>query len=138
MTLARSRWDAQAVKQNRLSIKFMAALWLVTYVICIGLVCSFILFEVLDVDGSDFPAAPSTAATPIKLAEPPHEIKRTLLAASPQFWALLPVVIIVAESAALMRIGTPALASSQPGPRGRRGLRISLPRASLADAAPSA
>ena len=138
MTFAGSRWDAQAVKQNRLSIKFMAALWLVTYVICIGLVCSFILFEVLDIDGSDFPAAPSTAATPIKLAEPPHEIKRALLAAPSQFWALFPVVIILVESAGLMRLGTPTLAPSLPGPRGRRGLRISLPRASLADAAPSA
>jgi hypothetical protein len=125
------------VKQNRRSIKVMAAVWLVTYVICIGLVCSFILFEVLDVDGSDFPSAPSTAATPIKLAEPPHEIKRALLA-PPQFWALLPVVIILVESAGLMRLGTPVLAPSQPGPRGRRGLRIWLPRASLADAAPSA
>ena len=136
MTFAGSRWDAQAVKQ-RLTVKVMATLWLVTYVICIGLVCSFILFEVLDIDGSDFPA-PSTAATPIKLAEPPHEIKRALLAAPPQSWALFPVVIILVESAGLMRLGTPTLAPSLPGPRGRRGLRISLPRASLADAAPSA
>jgi hypothetical protein len=57
----------------------MAALWLATYVVCIGLVCSFILFEVLDIDGSDFPAPPSTLATPIKLAESPHEIKRALV-----------------------------------------------------------
>jgi len=116
----------------------MAFLWLATYVVCIGLVCSFILFEVLDIDGSDFPTPPSSSATPIKLAEPPHEIKRALLAAPPQFWALLPVVIFLLESAALGRLGAPALVPSQPGPRGRRGLRIALPRASLADAAPSA
>jgi hypothetical protein len=115
----------------------MAFLWLATYVVCIGLVCSFILFEVLDIDGSDFPTPPSSAATPIKLAEPPHEIKRALLAASPQFW-VLPVVIFLLESAALGRLGAPAFVPSQPGPRGRRGLRIALPRASLADAAPSA
>jgi len=116
----------------------MATLWLVTYVICIGLVCSFILFEVLDIDGSDFPAPPTTAATPIKLAEPAHEIKRTLLTGAPQFWTLLPVMIVLLECAALRRAGTPAPVPSQPGPRGRRGLRIALPRASLADAAPSA
>ena len=104
----------------------------------IGLVCSFILFEVLDIDGSDFPAPPSNVATPIKLAEPPHEIKRALLGAPPQFWALLPVVIFLVESAGLRRLGAPARVPSQPGPRGRRGLRIALPRASLADAAPSA
>jgi hypothetical protein len=115
----------------------MAFLWLATYVVCIGLVCSFILFEVLDIDGSDFPTPPSSAATPIKLAEPPHEIKRALLAAPPQFW-VLPVVIFLLESAALGRLGAPASVASQPGPRGRRGLRIALPRASLADVAPSA
>lgn len=121
-----------------LPIKLMATLWLATYVICIGLVCSFILFEVLDIDGSDFPAPPTTAATPIKLAEPAHEIKRALLPGAPQFWALLPVLIVLLESAALRRVGAPVRAPSQPGPRGRRGLRIALPRASLAGAAPSA
>ncbi len=125
------------MKQNRLSVKVMATLWLVTYVICIGLVCSFILFEVLDIDGSDFPAPPSTA-TPIKLAEPPHEIKRALLAAPSHIWALFPVAIILVESAGLVRLSTSDLPRVQPGPRGRRGLRISLPRASLADAASAA
>jgi len=126
------------VKQSRLSVRLMAALWLVTYVICIGLVCSFILFEVLDVDGSDFPTAPSTAATPIKLAEPPHEIKRALLAAPSHIWTLFPAAIILVESAGLVRLSTSDLPRVQPGPRGRRGLRISLPRASLADAASAA
>ncbi|HEV2055393.1 MAG TPA: hypothetical protein VGV06_09495 [Methylomirabilota bacterium] len=125
------------MKRSRLPVKLMATLWLATYVICIGLVCSFILFEVLDIDGSDFPAPP-TAATPIKLAEPAHEIKRGLLTGAPQFWALLPVLIVLLESAALRRVGTPVHVPSQPGPRGRRGLRIALPRASLADAAPAA
>ena len=138
MTSAGARWDALAVKGNRLPVRLMAFLWLATYVVCIGLVCSFILFEVLDIDGSDFPTPPSNVATPIKLAEPPHEIKRALLGAPPQFWALLPVAIVLIEAAGLGRLGTPSLMPSQPGPRGRRGLRISLPRASLADAAPSA
>jgi len=125
------------VKKHRLPIKLMATLWLATYVVCIGLVCSFILFEVLDIDGSDFPAPLSNLATPIKLAEPPHEIKRVLLSGSAQYWAVLSVVIVLLEAAGLMRRGTPARAPSHPGPRGRRSLRIMLPRASLADAAPS-
>ena len=138
LTSLGSRWDALPVNRRPLPVKLMATLWLATYVVCIGLVCSFILFEVLDIDGSDFPAPPSNVATPIKLAEPPHEIKRALLGAPPQFWALLPVVIFLVESAGLRRLGTPPRVPSQPGPRGRRGLRIALPRASLADAAPSA
>jgi hypothetical protein len=113
----------------------MAALWLTTYVVCIGLVCSFILFEVLDIDGSDFPAPPSTVATPIKLAESSHEIKRALLGGPALLWSLVAVVVVLLESARIRRPGARPRVLSQPGPRGRRGLRMALPRASLADAA---
>jgi hypothetical protein len=115
----------------------MATLWLVTYVVCIGLVCSFILFEVLDVDGSDFPTPPTTT-TPIKLAEPAHEIKRALLSGPAQLWMLLSVVVLVLEASGLRQVSVPARAPVQPGPRGRRGPRLALPRASLADSAPPA
>jgi hypothetical protein len=125
------------VNNRPLSVKLMATLWLVTYVICIGLVCSFILFEVLDVDGSDFPTPPATT-TPIKLAEPAHEIKRALLSGPAQLWMLLSIVVLVIEGTGLRQIGVPAVAMAQPGPRGRRGPRLALPRASLADSAPPA
>ena len=126
------------MKRGRLPVRVMAFVWLAAYVICIALVCSFILFEVLDIDGSDFPAPPSNVSTPIKLAEPPHEIKRALLAGSAQLWMLLPALIVLLETARLGRLRAPARVALQPGPRGRRGLRIALPRASLADPAPSA
>src|SRR5215470_7175997 len=87
------------VKKHRLPVKLMAVVWLATYVVCVGLVCSFILFEVLDIDGSDFPAPPSTVATPIKLAEPAHEIKRVLLFAAPQLWTLLAMVVVLLDCA---------------------------------------
>jgi hypothetical protein len=133
LTFAGPRCNALAVKRTGLPTRFVAFLWLAIYVVCMGLVCSFILFEVLDIDGSDFPL-PSNVATPIKLAGPPHEIKRT----PPQLWALLPFMIVLFEATQLRCLGARAVAPSQPGPRGRRGLRIILPRASLADAAPSA
>jgi len=126
------------VKKHRLPVKLMAALWLATYVVCIGLVCSFILFEVLDIDGSDFPAPPSNLATPVKLAEPAHEIKRTLLPGAAQLGAVVAVIILLLECPRLRQSGARLRVQSQPGPRGRRGRRIALPRASLADAAPSA
>src|SRR5262245_17728558 len=44
------------------------------YPACTVLVFSFILFEVLDLDASDFPAP--TKTTSIKLVEPPHDLKR--------------------------------------------------------------
>ena len=42
------------------------------YVACFVLVLSFICFEVLDLDGSDF-ASPLRAATTIKVTEEPHQ-----------------------------------------------------------------
>ena len=126
------------MKKHRLPVRLMAALWLATYVVCIGLVCSFILFEVLDIDGSDFPAPPSTVATPIKLAESAHEIKRTLLSGTALLWSLVAMVMVLLESARIRRPGARLRVPPQPGPRGRRGLRMALPRASLADTAASA
>jgi len=97
-------------------------------------VCSFILFEVLDIDGSDFPTPPSTLATPIKLAEPAHEIKRSLLSAGAQLWAMVAVVIVLLEGTRLFRPAVRRHVPPPPGFRGRRRLRLSLPRASLSDA----
>ena len=120
-----------------LPVKVMATLWLATYVICIGLVCSFILFEVLDIDGSDFPAPPTSATTPIKLAESAHEIKRALLSGPALLWMLFSILVFVLEGSGLRLLSMPAPVTVQPGPR-RRGPRLALPRASLADPAPSA
>ena len=116
-------------------MRLMAVVWLATYLVCVGLVCSFILFEVLDIDGSDFPAPPSTVATPIKLAEPAHEIKRVLLSGGTHLWALVTVLVVLLDTARSRHTGARLRVPPQPGPRGRQGLRASLPRASLADAA---
>src|SRR5215471_13975005 len=74
LTFTGTRWDALPVKKHRLPVKLMATVWLATYVVCIGLVCSFILFEVLDIDGSDFPTPPSTLAPPTRRGDPAKEI----------------------------------------------------------------
>jgi hypothetical protein len=49
-------------------------LWIGLYVLGLLCVFSFVLFEVLDVDGSDFNPTPSKVA--IKLGETPHEAHR--------------------------------------------------------------
>src|SRR5204863_8006552 len=55
------------------SVLGRSALWLAIYSLCLVFVCSFILFEVLDVDGSDFPSS----ATQAVAAEAPHaDIRR--------------------------------------------------------------
>src|SRR5438552_13169324 len=53
-------------------------LWMAAYVVCVSLVLSFIFFEVLDVDGSDF-ASPLRAAMTLKVTEPPQDIRRAPL-----------------------------------------------------------
>lgn len=53
---------------------------LALYLASVTLVFSFILFEVLDIDGSDFPVAPMRAITPPHPAESSHDFKRTHLA----------------------------------------------------------
>src|SRR2546428_14140265 len=58
-----------------------STLMLAVYLVCMAFVFSFILFEVLDIDGSDFPVAPSRTMQPIKAVEPSHDIKRTHLMA---------------------------------------------------------
>src|SRR5256712_2020137 len=58
-----------------------STLMLALYPVCMAFVFSFILFEILDIHGSDFPVAPSRATQPINAVEPSHEIKRTHLMA---------------------------------------------------------
>ena len=55
---------------------------LAVYVASLALVCSFILFEVLDIDGSDFPKPIARSVTAVKLTESHHDLKR-VWAASP-------------------------------------------------------
>ena len=53
-------------------------LLLAIYLASVALVCSFILFEVLDIDGSDFP--PPSAAVEARPVEPHHDdLKRAIL-----------------------------------------------------------
>jgi hypothetical protein len=49
--------------------------WLAVYAVCVVFICSFVLFEVLDVDGSDFPP-PTRSLAPINALEAPHDMKR--------------------------------------------------------------
>ena len=102
-------------------------LWIALYALGLLCVCSFVLFEVLDVDGSDFETTSPKVA--IKLAEAPHEDLRLATLAAP-------VVFDVVEP-------RPAPATLER--RGRRATvrpvaasRAALPRALLSDVPPSA
>ncbi len=108
--------------------------WLVVYALGLLCVCSFVLFEVLDVDGSDFDYTPSRLS--IKLAEAGHDdIRRIpLLVAGPA-----PVPVGMED----VRGPTPTIAR-RPGqldhvpPSLARMSRAVLARARLSDVPPSA
>jgi len=107
---------------------------LAVYLACLGLVCAFILFEVLDVDGSDF--VPFTQAEAVRPAESHHDdVKRVVLAA-------LAFSLVLGAALAARALATAARVERAAIPRVRRfaptpATRILLPRATLADA-PSA
>jgi hypothetical protein len=101
------------------------------YGVCFGLVLSFICFEVLDIDGSDF-ANPMRAAATIKATDPPQDLRRAPL---PAAIAFQPVVVLNEYGERLQvqhrvdgaRADTPAHTSL------RRDSRSTLARSLLAD-----
>jgi hypothetical protein len=106
------------------------------YGVCFSLVLSFIFFEVLDVDGSDF-ASPMRAAATVKATDPPQDLRRAPLQT---VIACQPVVVLneygerlqVQHRVADARADTPAHTSL------RRDSRSTLARSLLADPAHSA
>ncbi len=108
-----------------------SSVWLTIYVVCVLVVASFIFFEVLDVDGSNFPTHP--AKTAARLAEPQHEdIKRMWLQGPVRIWT----------GTALLEIHQPDRGDRDvPAvtllPRPVREPRAAWPRAALSDS-PSA
>ena len=106
--------------------------WLTIYVVCMVVVAAFIFFEVLDVDGSDFPTHPSQMAA--RLAESHHDDLKRL-------WLQQPVKIWT--DAAALEIRRPERSDAdvpmRPSPQQPiREHRVALPRAALTDVPPSA
>ena len=112
-----------------------SARWMIVYVASLVFVCSFVLFEVLDIDGSDFSVPPRTELT-IKLTEPSDDIHR----GSPELAALPAIAPPAAAAIALHwleRLAQAAcLTDSGAALVCSRDSRTTLPRASL-DSRPS-
>ena len=104
------------------------------YAACVCLVLSFILFEVLDIDGSDFPAPLKRTVAIVKLADPPpHDLKRGY--AEPVLQSrvsILPRLEPLKRDGILWHAGHAS--ASSVAHHGRD--RSTLPRASLPDPTP--
>jgi hypothetical protein len=110
-------------------------LWLALYAVSLLCVVSFVLFEVLDVDGSDF--QPTTSKVAIKVAEAPHEALRRGFLGHGAATLPVPVVTAVGVPPASARAG--ARPGHRPAPaRAVPSSRAALPRALLSDVPPSA
>jgi hypothetical protein len=99
------------------------------YVVCTLLVFSFILFEVLDVDASDFPSP--TKTTSIKLVEPPHDLKR--IAPGAVDGPIVPAPTTEGSD----RLQSPIARCAPVASSHARVSRVARPRAALPDPAPS-
>lgn len=109
--------------------------WLALYLVCIVLVLSFIFFEVLDVDGSDFPTSPKELT--VKLAEPPHnDLRRALLQDAAKIGPSATVLVLdgSVDCVRLESTASPLVVTVAPSRRSP----ATLPRASLSDIPPAA
>ena len=109
---------------------------LAIYLVCTALVCSFIVFEVLDVDGSDLPSRPTQAMT-VPVPEALHDLKRASLKGAAPLWAD-PAAMDASGSRELAGPPHPVVPYRVPPafPQARR-VRTTPPRASPLDPAPS-
>src|SRR2546427_4121440 len=115
-----------------------STLMLALSLVCMAFVFSFILFEVLDIDGSAFPVAPSRTMQPINAVEPSHDIKRTHLMALVLLAVDLYPSTAGGSACSVGAPSTPPAAPSRPGSSGGLGYRVTLARSSLPDSPPSA
>ncbi len=122
----------------RLRALLRSGFGLAIYFLCTAVVCSFILFEVLDVDGSDFPGRHATAATSAMLSEAAHDIRRTLLSGPVPGGVGVPLPS-VDWFAGVSGPPRPAASTAPPAvlPHAHR-TRLTLPRATLDGPSPSA
>ncbi len=102
------------------------------YAACVVLVFSFILFEVLDVDGSDFPRP--TSALRANMAEPPHNLKRLIPSAPAASDVALTTAPTATATWTRARVASPVVPASTLAALWR--FPSSLPRSSL-DAPPA-
>jgi hypothetical protein len=104
------------------------------YLVSFLLVISFILFEVLDIDGSDFPANPDAAGHSIRLSETEavHDLRRLLPGGNPGGEAAA-TPFVVLSGGEPDPWGTPHSVHQALPDRIERRFRPVLPRASLGD-----
>ena len=122
----RSRAAMMTRRRQRSALRKLA------YAASLCLVLSFVLFEVLDIDGSDF-AVPLRAEVTIKLAEPSDDIRRSYRELAELPLIAPPAAVDVALYCLERLQQAPSLPHSRAAQVRSRNSRTTLPRASLDD-----
>ncbi len=108
-------------------------LWRVIYVVCAVAVCSFILFDVLDLDGSNFPSKPYATQSAVLTSADLDEIEHAHLPKLPEHWNQVVTISLIRQfDLASLRLASESR-SSMPASARRHGYRLALPRSSTAD-----
>src|SRR5262245_16777014 len=107
--------------------------WRVIFIVCMPLVFSYILFDVLDLDGSDVPRPRAPVERNVVVAEVPKEIKQAYLSERTELWVDHSVVVpAMFDESVHVRL-TRMLTFSPLESARTRGYRIALPRSSPSD-----
>jgi hypothetical protein len=107
--------------------------WRTIYVVCIAFVFSYIFFDVLDLDGSDFPQPRAPVERNVVVAEVSKEIKQAYFPDKTELWVdRLALVPSISSESVDLRL-TRALTFSPLDSARTHGYRIALPRSSPPD-----
>ena len=107
--------------------------WRTIYVVCIAFVFSYIFFDVLDLDGSDFPRPRAPVEMNVVVAEVSKEIKQAYFPDKTELWVdRLALVPSISSESVDLRL-TRALTFSPLDSARTHGYRIALPRSSPPD-----
>src|SRR5215467_8783797 len=107
--------------------------WRAIYIVCMLVVFSYILFDVLDLDGSDFPRPRAPVERNVVVAEVPKEIKQAYLSERTELWVDHSVLVPATPDESVHVRLTRMLTFSPLESARTRGYRIALPRSSPSD-----
>ncbi len=112
-------------------------LWRAISIVCVMMVCSYIFFEVLDLDGSNFPLRYPVDSTAI-MTEVETNIVRPYLTrlAGPWTWNEISFSVLTDRLAQIYFYLTQLFVVSSVNSLQCRGYRIGLPRSSIPDPFP--
>ncbi len=112
-----------------------SVLWRAISIACVMIVCSYIFFEVLDLDGSNFPSQHDPVASSAIVPEVETNVIRPYLTRVAEPWTEISISVFNPVDRVYPRLIQTSVASPF-NLLERRGYRAALPRSSIPDGLP--